>query len=244
MKNILIVGATSAIAHACAREWAQSRFFLVARNGERLAQVAADLEARGAAHVARFELDIDDHAAHETMLERCAIELGAPDIVLIAPGTLPDQSACQQDASLAVREFMTNATSLIALLTRIANVLETQRHGSLAVITSVAGDRGRPSNYLYGSAKAALGVFCEGLNARLFKAGVHVLTIKPGFVDTPMTQGLPLPAPLVASADRVARDIVKAIAKRRDVCYAPGFWAAIMMVIRMMPRVVFKRLAL
>jgi decaprenylphospho-beta-D-erythro-pentofuranosid-2-ulose 2-reductase len=246
MKNIVIVGATSAIAHACARKWAKegARFLLVARNGERLQQVADDLAPRGASLVACFQLDIDDIAQHEAMLATCRAELGAPDIVLVAPGTLPDQTACQDDAALAVREFMTNAVSVIALLTPVANMLEAQGHGTLAVISSVAGERGRPSNYLYGSAKAALSAFCEGLNARLFKSGVHVVTIKPGFVATPMTQGLPLPGPLVAMPEKAASDIVSAIEKKRDVCYTPRFWSLIMLVIRAMPRFLFKRASL
>ncbi|PCE25219.1 short-chain dehydrogenase [Paraburkholderia acidicola] len=246
MKNILIVGATSAIAIACARQWATqgARFFLVARNGERLEQVAADLTTRGAQFAATHQLDIDKLDQHATMLQRCTGELGTLDVVLVAPGTLPDQAACQADPAVAVREFNTNAVSVIALLTPIANVLEAQKRGALAVISSVAGDRGRPSNYLYGSAKAALTAFCEGLNARLFKVGVHVLTIKPGFVATPMTVGLPLPGPLVATPDRVAADIVRAIDKRKDVLYTPWFWSIIMLIIRSVPRLLFKRASL
>ncbi|MDR0781446.1 MAG: SDR family NAD(P)-dependent oxidoreductase, partial [Pseudomonadales bacterium] len=152
MKNILIIGATSAIATACARRWAGqgARFFLVARNGERLQQVADDLMARGAKQVSPWQLDINDVHHHAAMLEACNTELGMLDIVLAAPGTLPDQGQCQADAMLAMREFSTNVTSLISLLTPIANLLEAQRRGTLAVISSVAGDRGRPSNYLYG----------------------------------------------------------------------------------------------
>jgi short-subunit dehydrogenase len=246
MKTILIVGATSAIATACARQWASqgARFFLVARNGERLQQVADDLTARGAKLAACHQLDIDSLDQHAAMLDACKAELGAIDIVLVAPGTLPDQAACQTDPALAVREFNTNAVSVIALLTPIANVLEAQKSGALAVISSVAGDRGRPSNYLYGSAKAALSAFCEGLNARLFKSGVHVMTIKPGFVATPMTAGLPLPGPLVATPEKVAKDIVRGIEKRGDVLYTPWFWSIIMLIIRSVPKFMFKRASL
>lgn len=246
MKNILIVGATSAIAIACARQWAKegARFFLVARNGERLQQVAGDLKARGAQFAACHQLDINRLELHSAMLEQCASELGALDVVLVAPGTLPDQAACQSDPAVAVREFNTNATSVIALLTPIANTLEAQKRGTLAVISSVAADRGRPSNYLYGSAKAALTAFCEGLNARLFKAGAHVLTIKPGFVATPMTAGLPLPGPLVATPEKVASDILRAVDKRKDVLYTPWFWSLIMLIIRSVPKPVFKRTSL
>lgn len=246
MKNIVIVGATSAIAIACAREWAkqEGRFFLVARNAERLQQVADDLKARGAQTVLYQQLDIDRLSEHAAMMQRCAVELGALDIVLVAPGTLPDQQACQNDVDVAVRELNTNAVSVIALLTRFASVFEQQHRGTIAVISSVAGDRGRQSNYLYGSAKAALSAFCEGLRARLFKVGVHVVTIKPGFVATPMTAGLPLPGPLVATPDKVAADIVRAIEKGRDVVYTPWFWWGIMLIIRSIPGRVFKRLSL
>jgi len=246
MKNIVIVGATSAIAIACAREWAVkgARFFLVARNQERMEQVATDLTARGAASVAAHRLDIDRLDDHAAMLADCAAHMDSIDIVLVASGTLPDQAACQRDPAVAVREFHTNALSLIALLTPIANRLEAQRHGTLAVISSVAGDRGRPSNYLYGSAKAALQAFLEGLRARLFKVGVHVVDVKPGFVATPMTAGLPLPGPLVATPEKVAKDIVRAVERKKDVLYTPWFWWGIMLIIRNVPRFVFKRASL
>ncbi|MCC8401224.1 SDR family oxidoreductase [Paraburkholderia sp. MMS20-SJTN17] len=246
MKNIVIVGATSAIAMACARQWVKqgARFFLVARNADRLQQVADDLTARGAQAVLCHQMDIDQLGDHAAMMQRCVTELGAVDIVLVAPGTLPDQGGCQHDVDVAVREFNTNAVSVIALLTRVANLIEAQRGGTIAVISSVAGDRGRQSNYLYGSAKAALSAFCEGLRARLFKVGAHVVTIKPGFVATPMTAGLPLPGPLVATPDRVAGDIVRAVEKGRDVVYTPWFWSGIMLIIRSIPGRVFKRLSL
>jgi len=246
MKHILIVGATSAIASACARLWAKdgARFFLVARNGEKLAQTAADLTARGATGVATHIMDANSIEEHAAMLEACARELPHLDLVLIAHGTLPDQSACEQRVDTALREFATNGTSVIALLTLLANHLASQRSGTLAVISSVAGDRGRPSNYLYGSAKAAVSVFCQGMRARVAQCGVHLITIKPGFVATPMTRDLPLPGPLVASPEQVARRITKGIAKRRNTLYVPGFWALIMLAIRLVPEPLFKRLKL
>lgn len=246
MKKILIVGATSAIATACARQWAAQgcEFFLVARNEERLQQTAADLGARGAGRITTHLMDATDLAAHAAMLEQCLASLHQIDIALIAHGTLPDQKACEQDVELALRELSSNGVSVIALLTRLANQFERQRCGTLAVISSVAGDRGRPTNYLYGTAKAAVSTFCEGLRARLFKVGVHVIDIRPGFVDTPMTRGLPLPAALVASPEQVASRIVAGIERRADVLYAPGFWALIMLIIRSIPRALFKRLNL
>lgn len=246
MKKVLIIGATSAIATACARLWAGERceFFLVARNPQKLEQTATDLQGRGAGTIYRYEMDATDLKAHPAMLDKCVSALGQIDIALIAHGTLPDQKACEQDVDLALREFNNNGTSVIALLTRLANQLEIQRCGTLAVISSVAGDRGRPSNYLYGTAKAAVSTFCEGLRARLFKVGVHVITIKPGFVDTPMTQGLALPAALVAKPAQVAQRIVAGITQKVPTLYAPGFWGWIMMVIRSIPQPVFKRLNL
>lgn len=246
MKRVLIIGATSAIAMACARLWAEqgSEFFLVARNDEKLEQTAADLRARGAKAVTLHTMDATDIVAHPAMLEHCMSALRQVDIALIAHGTLPDQKACEQDVGLALRELANNGTSVIALLTLLAWHFEVQRCGTLAVISSVAGDRGRPSNYLYGTSKAAVSTFCDGLRARLFKVGVHVMTIKPGFVDTPMTQGLPLPSALVAKPEQVARSIVKGVERRTATLYTPGFWALIMLIIRCIPQPIFKRLSL
>ena len=120
--------------------------------------------------------------------------------------------------------------------------MEKDRSGTIAVISSVAGDRGRPSNYLYGTAKAAVNTFCEGLRARLHHAGVHVTTIKPGFVATPMTQGLNLPKLLVATPERVAKDIVKAIDSRKNTIYTPHFWRWVMLIIKSIPSFLFKKL--
>ncbi|RON46669.1 SDR family oxidoreductase [Pseudomonas frederiksbergensis] len=246
MKKILIVGATSAIASACARRWAEqgNEFFLVARDVQKIQQTSADLLVRGAGRVTSHVMDATDIAAHPVMLERCLRTLQSIDICLIAHGTLPDQSVCEQNVEVALAEFANNGTSVIALLTLLANQMAAQRCGTLAVISSVAGDRGRSSNYLYGSAKAAVSAFCEGLRARLFKCGVQVMTIKPGFVDTPMTQGLTLPALLVTQPEDVARRVVAGIEHQKSVLYVPGFWALIMWVIRGLPQWLFKRLSL
>jgi short-subunit dehydrogenase len=245
-RRILIVGATSAIAAAAARRWAAAgaAFFLVARNDARLAETRADLEARGAARVEAHMLDVDRLDAHAAMLDAAFAALGRLDVALIATGTLPDQKASERDAGLAARALETNLVSLVHLTTLLANRMEGQGSGTIAVISSVAGDRGRASNYVYGAAKAGLSSFAEGLRARLFRAGVHVLLIKPGFVDTPMTAGLTLPQALVASPDLVARDILAAVERRRDVLYTPWFWRWIMAIIRAIPGPVFKRMSL
>ena len=246
MQKVLIIGATSAIAEAVARLYAAraSTIFLVGRNANRLDAIAADLRVRGAHQVDAYALDVNDLAGHAAMLDAAWAASGGIDTVLIAHGTLPDQKTCERDVSVAMQEFANNGTSVIALLTLLAQQFETQRWGSLAVISSVAGDRGRPSNYLYGAAKAAVSTFSEGLQARLFKVGVHVLTIKPGFVDTPMTKGLALPAALLAQPQQVAERIVAGIARKSPTLYTPGFWALIMLIIRSIPQPVFKRLNL
>lgn len=246
MKRILVIGATSAIAAACARIWAGqgASLFLVARNDERLESVASDLAARGAAATSCFRMDGRDTAAHRSMVEAAVANLGQIDIVLIAFGTLPDQAACERDVDLTLREVAINATSIIGMLTFLANVFEHQRCGAIGVITSVAGDRGRPSNYVYGSAKAMVATFCEGLRARMFKSGVTLTDIRPGFVATPMTAALQLPRALVATPEAVAKRIVAGMARGKDVLYTPAYWMLIMLIVRNIPGFVFKRLKL
>ncbi len=245
IQRIVIVGATSGIAQACARRWAarSSHLFLVARNAARLESLRNDLQIRGA-NVDTYQLDANDLSAHAAMIDAAERALGGIDIVLIAHGTLSDQKACEQSVDAMIDEIQTNGLSTVALLTRFANLLEAQRSGTVAVISSVAGERGRPSNYVYGAAKAMVTAFCEGLRARMFRADVHVLVIKPGFVDTAMTAGLDLPPLLTATPDAVAEDIDQAIQSRRDVLFTPWFWRWIMLLIRAMPTRVFKKLHL
>jgi decaprenylphospho-beta-D-erythro-pentofuranosid-2-ulose 2-reductase len=243
MRKIVIIGATSAIAEASARLFAQAgdQLFLVARNQAQLNAVAADLRVRGSPLVATYVMDANDFDAHTPMLDTARNALGNFDTVLIAHGTLSDQEACQQSVALTMQEIKTNALSVIALLTPVANLFELQKRGTIVVISSVAGDRGRKSNYVYGSAKAMVTAFMSGLRQRLYKSGVTVLTIKPGFVATPMTENLELPPMLTASAATVAREIQRAINKHKDVVYTPWFWAPIMQIIRGIPETAFKR---
>lgn len=246
MKRVLIIGATSAIATACARRWAGqgAALVLTGRRADRLEALAADLRVRGAAHTHTLALDVT-HLEEQAGVCRAAVEaLGGLDIALVAHGTLPDQRACEHDPALTAEAFSVNATSTVALLGLLANQMQAQGTGALAVISSVAGDRGRPGNYVYGSAKAAVSVYCEGLRARLFKAGVSLTDIRPGFVDTPMTAGLALPAALVAKPEAIAPRILGAIERGRDVVYVPAFWSLVMLLIRAIPPAVFKRLSL
>jgi len=245
VKRIVVFGATSAIAQACARIWAGrgDALFLVGRNAERLEAVAGDLKVRGASQVEWLAHDLADLEAHESLVARADATLGGIDVALVAHGVLGDQMLLREDVPLAVESIHVNFVSAASLLAHLANLLERRKAGTIAVISSVAGDRGRQSNYVYGAAKAGLTAFASGLRNRLQKSGVSVVTIKPGFVDTPMTAHVKK-GPLFARPDTVARAIVRAIDRRKDVVYVPGFWRLIMWVVRSIPERIFKRLSL
>lgn len=189
MKKILIIGATSAIAEATARIYAEqgNELFLVARNEKKLQGIVADLSVRGGKNIGMSCVDLTDYEVLGYCVGQAIGHLQQLDIVLIAHGTLSDQVLCQQSVEVTLEEVNTNAISFVVLMTLLANLLEKQGHGTIAVISSVAGDRGRKSNYVYGASKAMVSAFLDGLRNRLFSSGAHVLTIKPGFVDTPMT---------------------------------------------------------
>lgn len=245
MKKILIIGATSAIAEATARIWAQrgDELFLVARNEERLNLMTKDLKIRGASQVHSYFMDANNFDQHLSMLDKAFGVLGVIDIVLIAHGTLSNQKECEHSVELTMQEIKTNALSAIALLTHLANRFEKQGAGTIAVISSVAGDRGRASNYVYGSSKSMVTSFTSGLRQRLYKSGVSVVTIKPGFVDTPMTaefkKGFLWIKPTV-----IARSIAVACEDKNGDVYVPGFWMIIMLVIKKIPESLFVRLDL
>jgi len=245
MPRVLIIGATSAIGQEVAKIYAVagSQLFLVARDNQKLEQVTKDLSVRGADSVEKLSLDLADIERHEEIVSTTDKFLGSIDIVLIAHGTLPEQNTCEANVNDTLRELHINLLSTISLLTLLANYFEKQGGGCIAVISSVAGDRGRQSNYVYGAAKGGLSIFLQGLRNRLNKAGVCVLTIKPGFVITPMTvefkKGI-----LWAQPKSVAETIVSAIHKRKNVVYVPWFWRWIMLIIRSIPESIFKRLSL
>jgi decaprenylphospho-beta-D-erythro-pentofuranosid-2-ulose 2-reductase len=245
VRKVLIIGAGSAIAQAVGRILAArgDALYLVGRNSAALEAIAADFKVRGAKAVHVQTMDVNDFAAHEPMLTRADLAVGGLDTVLIAHGTLSDQSACEQSVDLMLRELSTNAISVVALATRIGSRFEQRRAGTIAVISSVAGDRGRQSNYVYGGAKALVTAFLSGLRQRLHKSGVAVITIKPGFVDTPMTAAFPKGA-LWASPQQIALGIIKAIDRSAAVVYLPPFWRPIMFIIRALPETVFQRLKL
>ncbi|MFH1493844.1 MAG: SDR family oxidoreductase [Pseudomonadota bacterium] len=245
MQKILIIGATSAIAEATARLFALkgARLYLLARNQERLESLAGDLKIRGAASVDYAAFDANDFSCHEAAINQAIEKMEGIDVVLIAHGTLGDQNACEKSFDLTLRELNTNAISAISLLTHLANHFEAQRHGTIAVISSVAGDRGRQSNYVYAAAKGAVTVFLQGLRNRLCKSNINVLTVKPGFVDTPMTAAFKK-GPLWATPEAIAIGIERAITKRKDIVYLPFWWRFIMQIITHIPERIFKRLSL
>lgn len=242
MTNIAIFGAYSAIAEATARQLAapDSRFFLVGRDRVKLDQVAADLKVRGAKEAHVFACDLGDMAGLRASFEALYGEFDTVDIALLAHGTLPDQALCEGDAEQTLAALQINALSHIGLLTLLADRFELQGRGTLAVITSVAGDRGRKSNYVYGTAKRAVSTFLDGLRHRLADTDVRVIDIRPGFVDTPMTAAFDK-GPLWAQPEKIGGDIVRAIEKGRPVVYTPWFWRYIMAIIRNVPAFVFHK---
>jgi decaprenylphospho-beta-D-erythro-pentofuranosid-2-ulose 2-reductase len=245
MPRVLIIGATSAIAQEVAKIYAASgsQLFLVARNSQKLEQVVQDLNVRGAETVDNLSLDLTNIESHKQIVTTADKFMSGIDIVLIAHGTLPDQKNCEISVNDTMQELQINFLSTISLLTLLANYFEKQGSGCLAVISSVAGDRGRQSNYVYGAAKGGLSIFLQGLRNRLSKAGVCVLTIKPGFVISPMTtefkKGI-----LWVQPKKIANNIVSAIHKRKNVVYVPWFWRWIMLIIRNIPESIFKRMSL
>ena len=243
--SAVILGASSALAQAVARilvDKGQS-LVLVGRDAEKLNVIAADLNVRAGDQVSVQTriVDLADSAMHQELVDSTS----DAESYWLFYGSLPDQQACQESWQDTEAAFTVNFTSAASLLGRIANVFEARKRGSLVVVSSVAGDRGRQSNYVYGASKGALSLFCQGLRSRLQKSGVHLLTVKPGFIDTPMTADVPkTPGVLWVTPDRVAQDMVRAHSRGKDVLYTPWFWLPIMLIIRLIPERVFKRLSL
>ena len=246
MKNILVIGATSAIAQAFIERMTigSNKLFLVARDKDKLNAIKNDLRVIRNTDSNTFVLDVNDHNNYDSMFNTAKLYMDRIDILLIAHGTLPDQLECEEKIETAVFEFGINTLSTIVLCLKAAKIFEEQKSGLLAVITSVAGDRGRQSNYIYGSAKGAVNIFLQGLRNRLTKTGINVLTIKPGFVDTPMTAHIPK-NPLFSSPETIANGIVKAINKNKSKeIYLPGYWRIIMFIIKAIPGKIFNKLSL
>jgi decaprenylphospho-beta-D-erythro-pentofuranosid-2-ulose 2-reductase len=241
MPNILIIGAASAIAEHTARHWAAqgAAFYLVGRGEAHLQRIAADLRVRGARSVEVAALDVCELDRHGALVDAAAATLGSIDIALVAHGLLAPRVA---DLTGGVKEMMdTNATSTVSLIEHLARRIESQRSGTIAVISSVAGDRGRASNPLYGAAKAAVTAHASAVRQRLARVGGWVVTVKPGFVDTPMTAGF-AKGPLWASPEAVAAGIVRAVGRRQATAYLPGFWRWVMLAVRALPERLFVKM--
>ncbi len=241
--RILILGASSLLAHEAAKNFARdgAELVLVARSPQKLAAVQGDLCVRGAKAIETIVADLADVTHHQDLIEAALKPFSGLDAVLIAYGTLGDQQQSEQNVQVALQEFNNNCTSVISLLTLLANYFEQQGRGCIAVISSVAGDRGRQSNYVYGAAKGALTIFSQGLRNRLAKKGVAVVTIKPGMVDTPMTAHM-RKGRLFADPKIVGQGIYRAIVKRKDVVYVPAYWRYIMWIIKSIPESRFKKM--
>ena len=245
MKNILVIGATSAIARATSRLYAEqsNSLYLLARNTSVLEITAKDLQIRGATEVDYGFIDLADFDTHYNIIDKVFQKFRHIDVALIAHGTLPNQNSCEKDAATAIRELNVNAIGTISVITHLANKFEEQGTGTIAVITSVAGDRGRKTNYVYGSAKGMISIFLQGLRNRLFSKKIAVVDIKPGLVDTPMTKHMKK-SKLWAQPESIAKSIVKGIDKKRSTIYCPFYWRFIMMITKSIPENIFRRLIL
>jgi short-subunit dehydrogenase len=244
-RRIVVLGATSGIAEACIRLWANrgDALYLVARNADKLAVVAADAKTRGASHVGTAVANLDDTAGHSEVLAHAINSLGGLDVAFLALGVLGDQAEAEKNFGAADQILHTNFVAPVSLLTWLGNYTAQRKAGTLAVLSSVAGERGRKSNYVYGSSKAGLTAFVDGLRNRIDREGVRVMTIKPGPVKTAMTEGMKGSGKF-ADVEVVAASLVKAIDRGDDVVYVPGIWRVIMAVIRVIPERVFKKMNL
>ncbi|ASS73894.1 short-chain dehydrogenase [Tumebacillus algifaecis] len=245
MKNVLILGATSGIAKALAYQFAGKKhnLLLAGRDVEEMKRIAQDIHIRHGVKVTVHPFDALDYDGHADFFTNCLETAGEIDGIVLAYGYLGDQRRAENEFAEARRVIETNYLSAVSVLNIAANYFESKKDGFLCVLSSVAGDRGRQSNFMYGSAKGGLSLYLQGLRNRLSKSGVHVLTVKPGFVDTKMTFGQSGMF-LVAKPEQVAKAIDKMIQKRVDVAYTPFFWRYIMLIIKSVPERIFKRLSL
>ncbi len=243
MSYILIVGAKSDIAKAVAREYAKNGYdiYLAGRKIDELEEFATDLRVRSQRDVRLVELDILDFESHQSFYDELEPK---PLGVVTAVGYLGDQDEAQEDMAQTLQIINTNYTGVVTLLNTIANDFEARKSGFIVGISSVAGDRGRKSNYLYGSAKAGFSAYLSGLRNRLYESQVGVMSVKPGFVATKMTEGMDLPQKLTALPQEVAEDIFKAQQSGKDILYTKWIWRYIMLIITSIPEFIFKKMSI
>jgi short-subunit dehydrogenase len=245
VKKIVIVGATSLMAESCARIWlerAPARLVLIGRRPEGLDRVASDLKVRSPeSEIESLSGDLIHPESIAALVQKSS-EGGVPDAVLIAQGALPEQAECEQDLALCQETLLINGVSPVLWAEAFIGPMQSANHGTLAILGSVAGDRGRQSNYVYGSAKGLVSRYAEGLQHRLSGTKVRVVLVKPGPTDTPMTSRFKAKGMKLASVDFVAQGIVRAMDRGIPVAYLPAKWGLIMTVIRHLPRFIFNRL--
>jgi short-subunit dehydrogenase len=245
LQKIIIIGATSAMAEHCARLWVQSEsknIVLAGRNAEKIQRIAQDLMVRSPLSTIQVvTLDFQNPQSIQSWADE-QVQQGNPDIVLIAHGSLPEQKTCEQDLALGAQAIMLNGVSPVLFAEAFANHMERAGHGTIAVLGSVAGDRGRKSNYIYGASKGFVTRYVQGLQHRLAKTKVKVVLIKPGPTDTPMTAQLKSQGSALAPVQDVAQAIVRAIKKGTPTVYTPAKWSLIMMIIRHLPRFIFNKM--
>ena len=244
MRKILVIGATSSVAEECAKVWSLrgDELFLVGRDTKKLTAITKNIQSKGSSFVDCFSMDVNEIDGHQALLDKALLALKNIDVVLIAHGTLADQGLCEKNVDLTLSEIKTNALSTIALLTILAIYFESKGSGTIAVISSIAGDRVRAENYVYGSSKAMVTAFTSGLRQRLHKSNIAVTTIKPGLIDSPMTTDYNKNFLWMMPA-YAAKKIVKGIDSGKYVIYVPGFWRLVMIVFKMIPEVIFVRSA-
>ncbi len=243
MNTVLIIGAKSDIATALAHAYAKnhSNLMLAARKVETLQNVARDLHIRYRVEVTLHELDITDTISHRTFYESLTPK---PQGVIIASGYMCEQKIAQQSLEKTLETINVNFTGAVSLLNTIANDFEARQSGFIVGISSVAGDRGRATNYIYGAAKAGFSTYLSGLRNRLYESNVHVMSVKPGFVHTKMTAKMTLPAILTADPHEVAEDILNAQQRGVNVLYSKWIWRYIMGIITCIPESLFKKMHL
>lgn len=241
MKNVLILGATSDMAQAIAKKYVAEGWSLTlaALEKDLLVPIAGDLAVRSGAEIQTLEFDATDFSSHRNFYESL---INKPDVVIAAFGYMSDQIEVRSNEEDIRRTIDINFTGMATMLSVIADDFEQRGSGAIAAISSVAGDRGRQSNYIYGSAKAGLSAFMSGLRNRLAEKGVHVMTVKPGFARTRMTENLELPAALTASPEQIADAVYQGLEKKRNVLYTLWMWQWIMLIIKHIPEFIFKKM--
>ncbi|WP_159930987.1 SDR family NAD(P)-dependent oxidoreductase [Oceanicoccus sp. KOV_DT_Chl] len=241
--NILVFGATSAICHAVLKILSEQtcHFFLAARDESRLAAITQDLKTRGATISGTSSFDFNHVDSIQSCVDSASNKMGSLDLILVAHGTLPDNELLEKDINKAIESINANFTSCAAIVLESCQRLEAQGSGTLAVISSVAGDRGRKTNYIYGASKSALNTLLQGLQGRFSGTNIRIVNIKPGMIDTPMTRDFQKGL-LWSTPEKIAPAIYKAILIGKSNCYVPSYWRLIMLIIKFLPAAILYRL--